>query len=128
MKELEKLLREFGLSRAWRTFTPIAVGYLGLPEKECPLYSPRCISKARRILSLIIDEGNFGFFRRKTIRRPKGYIAGKTYSFLRYSGLLLRKFQIDPVTTAKVYTKYIHNGAARVFSDITKRRDHCNPK
>lgn len=123
VEELKKLLNDFGLSRAWRSFTPVAVKYLGLPEKECPLYSPEYIDKARKILSLIIDEGNFGFLRHKTIRRPKGYLAGKTYSFFLVSGLLMRKFQIDPTTAATIYRRYIYNGIGKVFSDITKKKE-----
>ena len=123
VEELEKRLKDFGLSKAWRSFTPIAVEYLGLPEKECPLYSPEYIDKSGKIFSLIIDEGNFGFLRHKTIKRPKGYLAGKTYSFFIVTGLLLRKFQIDPTNTATMYRRYIYNGIGKVFSDLIKKKE-----
>lgn len=121
--ELEGLLKDFGLYRAWRTFTPIAVDYLGLPEKECPFYSPAYMEKAKKILSLIITEGNFGCLKRKSFKRPKGYLAGKIYSFLNYSRLLWRKFKIDPCNCLTIYRRYIYEGTHKVFSDLVKKRD-----
>lgn len=122
-EELEGLLKDFGLYRAWHTFTPIAVDYLGLPEKECPFYSPAYMKKAKKILSLMIAEGNFGCLKRKSFKRPKAYLAGKTFSFLNYSSSLWRKFKIDPCTCLTIYGKYIYEGVGKVVCDLIKKRD-----
>ena len=80
--KLSENLRSFGLMRAWKILSCVAVGYLGLPEDECPLYDASYAGKAAKMLDVIWMEGNFGHHSesRKT-PRPKGHFAGKFHSF-----------------------------------------------
>lgn len=121
-QELRRLLKAFGLLKAWQLFTPISVDRLGLPPEECPFYSPRYRRKAGMILSFIIQEGNFGRGKQKKSKRPKGYIAGKAYSFLHYSTRLYSKFRIDPATILRQHIGFMRNGIRQAISDMIKNR------
>lgn len=118
MAELEKLLKEFHLLNGWRFFTPIAVRYLGLPEQECPLYSPECINKADRILTLIMKEGNFGRARKKKTERPKNYLAGKVYSLLQVTSRSYSRVLLDPAMTLRYYINFVRIGSKAVIMDL----------
>lgn len=117
-QELEKLLKDFGLLRAWRIFTPIAVDHLGLPQDQCPLYSPKYRRKAGMALSFIMREGNFGQGRRPVMKRPQGYIMGKAYSFIISTSRLYSKLCFDPVTIIAFHAGLIRNGIRRVLDDM----------
>lgn len=116
--ELKMRLKEFHLMNAWSLFAPIAVEHLGLHESECPFYSPTKRKKANKILACVIKEGNFGRAVCNSSRRPKGYLAGKAYSFLRHSRRLIPKLWIDPNTLLRTYVRYVINGNTRIAKDI----------
>lgn len=119
--ELEQKLKEFNLLKAWKKFTPIAVELLGLPSEECPLYSSKNRSEAKRILSFILAEGNFGRAKQPDSIRPKGYLKGKLYSFKRHSARMYSKLWIDPHTISMSYISYVIKGMTHVIKDIMKR-------
>lgn len=118
---LEKLLKEFHLLNGWRYFAPIAVSQLGLPENECPFYSPEYGKEAERIFSYIIKEGNFGRAKQKPAKIPKGYVARKAYSFRIYTAQLFSKLWVDPWVVLMYYADYVGDGTARVIKDMFAR-------
>ncbi len=120
--ELERLLKDFRLLRGWKLFSPIAVNYLGLPEEECPLYANNYSKQSSKILSFILKEGNFGRATYKSSNRPKGYLAGKIYSFRRNSIRLTSKFAVDPHTILLTYGSYIYKGTRQVITDLLMSR------
>ena len=120
---LEQLLKEFRLLRAWKVFAPIAVEHLGLPSEECPFYTSKYSKKAERILSYIMKDGNFGRASKKRTFRPNGYLAGKKYSFTRNSARMFSKFCIDPYIISRNYCSYLIKGITHVVKDIMKKRN-----
>lgn len=116
--ELERLLKEFGLKRAWSLFTPIAVELLGLPADECPLYSPRHRRMSNHILGFILREGNFGRAKQKQSRRPKAYLPGKVYSLGFLTARLCAKLRIDPPMVWSYYSTTVKTGLKIVKRDI----------
>lgn len=118
--ELEKILKEYRLLSGWKSFAPIAVDYLGLPEAECPMYSIHNRKKSERILSIIMKEGNFGRASRNHNPRPESYIAGKIHSFRLNSLRLFKRLPIDPRTITRTYLSYIYKGLAQVINDTIK--------
>ncbi|MDE6511990.1 MAG: nucleotidyltransferase family protein, partial [Muribaculaceae bacterium] len=72
--ELVQKLKEYRLLNGWKSFAPIAVDHLGLPEAECPFYSIKYRRKSERILAMIMKEGNFGRANRTHTPRPESYI------------------------------------------------------
>ncbi len=118
--ELEKLLKQFHLLRGWKLFTPIAVRDLGLPENECPLYSKKYVKNASNILSFILKEGNFGRASQSKSERPKGYFAGKIYSFVHHSRKQMSKMSIDPYIILRYHFSYVLKGVFQVLTDMHK--------
>lgn len=120
--ELERLLREFNLIKGWRLCAPIAVDFLGLPESECPLYSPEYKKEAERIMTFIIKEGNFGRARRRTSAAPRAYLARKAYSFRMVASRLYVKFRIDPETVIRYFGSFVTHGTRGFIKEILAKK------
>ena len=62
VKLQERRLTKMGLMREWMAFAALLVDYLGMPVEALPLYSPdsKWSRKASRILSFVLETGNFG--------------------------------------------------------------------
>jgi len=105
---LEQHLRKTGLLRAAKAFGYITVRHLGLPE-ECLPFSVKGMEQAGEVLlEDIFATGNFGQHDARIKPRPKGYWAGKWYTFCRATKrcLKLRKYAPNealwyPVTLIK---------------------------
>lgn len=118
--KLEKLLKDFGLLKGWKLFTPIAVRLLGLPESECPFYSDTNPKLSDKILSHILTGGNFGRAAHQASNRPEGYLAGKFHSLKRHSAKLKEMFMIDPLSISLIYANILFKGTRRVLIDLLK--------
>lgn len=117
--KLSDNLRSFGLMRAWKVLSCVAVGYLGLPEDECPLYDASYAGKAAKVLDVIWMDGNFGHHSesRKT-PRPKGHFAGKFHSFKQNTSRIIRILSISTVDVVYSWIYYFINGMRNVFNRI----------
>lgn len=116
---LEHDLKEFGLLKVWKMFSYIAVNTLGLPEEECPLYDGTCSVTAMKILGYIFEEGNFGrHSSRITSPRPKGYVAGKLYSFRNTGSRYVRLSRIVPDFAFSYFTSYLSSGIYHFFKGL----------
>ena len=63
-----KSLTSHKLLHSWQVFGCLLVDLLGLPVEEFPFYDETQLPKAERLMDLIIESGNFGFF----LKRPQG--------------------------------------------------------
>lgn len=114
---LSGVLGEMGLMKEWKVFGYIAVHSLGLPAEEMPFYEPKYKKSAEKVLELILLEGNFGQENWKEYNRPKGYVAGKWYTFkLRYRRNL-RVLRLFPKESIRHMSKIIFRGIAVMFND-----------
>ena len=98
-------------------FGYIAVNTLGLPADEMPFYDPKYKKAAKKVLELIMLEGNFGKENMKGYNRPKGYIAGKWYSFKKRFGRNFRVLRIFPKESLRHMAKVTCVGIAVMFND-----------
>lgn len=114
---LSDVLCKMKLMKEWQVFGYIAVNTLGLPADEMPFYNPKYKKAAEKVLELILLEGNFGMENRKDYKRPKGYVAGKWYSFKRRFGRNLRVLRIFPMESLRHMAKVILVGLAVMFND-----------
>ena len=113
---LENDLRKFGLMDAWQIFASIAVRELGLPESECPLYTGVADSKADKVMEIIWAEGNFGYH--SSLRknpRPKGFIAGKLYTFRINTQRIFRLISICPKDIFIYWTDFFRIGIQKIL-------------
>lgn len=116
-EELKRNLKAFGIWRAWRIFGCIAVDTLGLPEDEFPFYTSRYVRYGEKMLAMIQQEGNFGFFDASRTRRPDGYIAGKLHSLKRMHLRMGRLFPVYSLSISMTWGRYIYNGIRQVLTD-----------
>lgn len=118
---LSDVLGKMRLMKEWQVFGYIAVNTLGLPADEMPFYEPKYKKIADKVLELIMLEGNFGMENRKDYKRPKGYVAGKWYSFKRRFGRNLRVLSVFPMESLRHITKVFICGIGVMFSDKFKK-------
>lgn len=114
---LSDVLSEMKLMKEWKVFGYIAVNTLGLPADEMPFYDPKYKKTAEKVLELIMLEGNFGKENMKGYKRPKGYVAGKWYSFKKRFGRNFRVLRIFPKESMRHMAKVIFVGLAVMFND-----------
>lgn len=114
---LSDVLCKMNLMKEWKVFGYIAVNYLGLSVEEMPFYDARCKKKAEKVLNLIMLEGNFGKENLKNHIRPKGYVAGKLYSFRKRFERNLRVLRIFPMESLRHITKVFVCGIGVMFSE-----------
>ena len=117
LDKLSSVLREMGLMKEWQVFGCIAVDTLGLPVEEMPFYDAKYRMKAEKVLALIMREGNFGQENLKGYNRPKGYVAGKWYSFKHRFGRNLRVLRLFPFEALQHISKVFVCGIGVMFSD-----------
>ena len=117
LDKLSSMLCEMKLMKEWKVFGCIAVDTLGLPAEEMPFYEPKYKKAAVKVLELIMLEGNFGQENMKGYKRPKGYLAGKWYSFKKRFGRNLRVLRIFPKESMRHMAKVVFIGIAVIFND-----------
>ncbi len=115
------MLKGMRLLEPWRLFGCIAVNDLGLPKAEFPFYDETRLPKSRRILGLILSDGNFGQANRKPIQRPKGYLAGKIHSLVEHFNRFLLLLFIAPGEASRVFRSIFTKGIRQVLQDIFHR-------
>lgn len=113
---LEKRLRKMKLMSEWKAFGALAVNYLGMPQEKMPFYSPstKWKRKANKLVSFIIETGNFGHNRSFSYYSNKPYFVRKAISLKRHMSDLAKQFTIFPLDTIKVWNRMIIEGIGEV--------------
>ena len=120
-ERLLAMLTGMHLLGPWRLFGFIAVHDLGLPQAEFPFYDETRLRKSRRILNLILSDGNFGRGARNRRPRPKGYLAGKHHSLRAHFHRFLQLLFIAPADAFCNFRLMLTRGIRKVFLDIYHR-------
>ena len=118
---LSDVLVKMGLMKQWQVFGCVAVEVLGLPQDEMPFYDAKYSRLASKVLDLMLLEGNFGQENQKSYNRPKGYVAGKLYSFRKRSQRNLRVLCLFPKEALRQWWKVLFVGVAVVFDERFRR-------
>lgn len=102
---LEKRLCEMGAMTEWKAFAALAVDSLGMPVEAMPFYSPskRWSRKARRILLLILETGNFGQNRDLEYQKHS-FVVRKAITLWRLSWDSIRQMFIFPIDPIRVWS------------------------
>ena len=106
-----------GAVTEWKAFAALAVEYLGMPVEAMPFYSAsaKWKRKASKILTFIIETGNFGHNRDYSYRRKYPYLVFKTISLWRHLKDYFRYSMIFPLDSIKVISNRLHEGFAVVL-------------
>lgn len=111
---LEQRNRNMGLMSEWCAFAALAVDSLGMPVESMPLYSPsrKWSRKASRIVSIILETGNFGYNRDKSYYFKSPFVIRKIISFAQNTGDSIRHFCIFPKDSSRVWWKRLGKGVS----------------
>ena len=111
---LEKRLKRMGLISEWKAFASFVFNYLNMPVEALPLYSDASTWKwkADRILSFIMETGNFGHNRDTSYYFKYPLLVQKIISFWRHNSDILKYFCIFPVDSIKVWVRMLSEGIA----------------
>jgi len=103
--KLENRILLMGLMSEWRVFAVLAVDYLGMPEDAMPFYKKsRVLSKkAKKIMSLVLETGNFGKKRGKSYKTKYPTLIRYIISFHRHFYDMIRKACVFPLTSISVW-------------------------
>ncbi len=104
-QKIEAHLRNMGLMSEWRVFAALAVDYLGMPEEAMPMFGSSVQEfkgKADRVLSFILETGNFGH------NREGG--GGILKTFGRRTKDTFKMMRIFPIDAWKMYFGMIRTG------------------
>ena len=102
---LESRLKKAGMMTEWKTFAALAVNALGMPYEAMPFYenSYKWQRKAERVLTFIMETGNFGHNRDLSFRQEQSAIKRKVQIFLYITGDSVRHFRNFPLDSIKVW-------------------------
>lgn len=116
---LESRLRKMGLMSEWRAYGALAVKYLGVPCEAMPFYSPdaKWRRKAKRIISFIIETGNFGHNRDISYYSRYPFVFRKFISVWRHTWDSMRRFCIFPMDSFLVWSRVMIMGVRAIFKD-----------
>ena len=119
LRVLEERIQRMGLHSEWGVFAALAVEYLGMPQEAMPLYSSSKILqwKAKRLLSYVLETGNFGHNRDNSYRREKSLLKVKLISLKRNFSDGLKQFLIFPIDSVKVFGKIFFFGVIRTVRE-----------
>ena len=117
-KKLEGTIRKAGVMTEWKVFSTLAVDYLGLAVEAMPLYSDesRWKRKSDKVMSFILETGNFGHNRDYTYRQKHSYLVFKAISLWKHLQDFGRYFIIFPLDSIKVTWRRICVGVAVTVS------------
>ena len=101
-KRLENHLQAMGLMTEWKVFGALAVEWLGMPSDAMPFYDSSYKGKSSRLLSFVLETGNFGH------NREIGGGVIKTFS--RRTSDAFKMMRIFPIDAWKLYFGMIRTG------------------
>lgn len=114
---LESRLRKMGLMSEWMAFGTVAVEYLGMPAEAMPFYSQSTSwkRKAGRIISFVMETGNFGHNRDSSYYAKYPGIVVQLISLWRHTCDSARHFLIFPVDAIKIWCRMVGMGISDAF-------------
>lgn len=114
---LKKVIRSFGLTKAWLLFACIAVSHLGVSPEKMPLYDPRMLGKSEKVLKDILKGGNFGYYSEDFIKINKSIKYTNCFSLIFglekvriYTKRFLFLFPLIPIEASIRYFKKLYYG------------------
>ena len=117
-------LKRLKLRSAWQMFASIAVDFLGFGAEEIPFYKAGLQDKARSMLALILEEGNFGYAMYGLDKRPTEFTKGKWFSmkvYLKRARVFFRCFPERRLIILRDIVYYMFDGVLRVLKHNLKK-------
>ncbi len=105
-------LKRMDIMDEWKGLAALAVDYLGIPSDAMPFYdaSAKWSSKARKILRIVLQKGNFGHKEDRSYYQKRSYIAIKVISLWRWIKDYFKLFAIFPQNSWRSFWKIVKGG------------------
>ncbi len=118
-KQLEKSLKRAGVWTEWKTFAALGVKILGMPQEAMPFYSEskKWKRKAKRVLSFVLETGNFGHNRDISYKTESIKIKRKALTLWYITKDSIKQCMIFPNDSIKVWLSQMLGG----LKTMTKR-------
>ena len=118
---LYEIITQMDMIKPWKAFGCVLVRVLGMPEEDFPFYEDVSDSKVNKILSRVLDEGNFGNQRGIHLKRGNIYLFNKILSFLGHIGRTSDLLFVFPKQAFERFALTLSNGFAKVWNDALIR-------
>lgn len=117
---LEERLCKMGFLSEWKAFAALAVDYLGMPVGAMPFYdaSRRWSRNAQKIVSFILEVGNFGHNRDNSFYMKYPLVASKLISLWRHLGDFFRHLFIFPKNSINVFIRTVFFGLRAMTKEV----------
>ena len=114
---LESRVRKARMMTEWKVFAAFAVEYLGMPANVMPFYdgSSRLKRKARVVLTLVSENGNFGQGKDKSYKHKYPKLIRYAISFGRHAKDAFRRFCMFPLDAMVMWWKLMMTGLREVL-------------
>lgn len=116
--DLLRDLKNLNLLRPWQIFGCIVVNQLGLPKEDFPFYTSEYEKISKRVLYLIMQVGNFGFYHLNDKEHPTGFLSGKFNSLLFKQKWVRTVFCLFPKDVSIFYIWYCCNGISNIIRGV----------
>ncbi len=109
---LNDRLKDMGLISEWKAFAALTVEYLGMPLESIPFSTRerKWTRKARGVMRLVMESGNFGNGRERNNKERYPKLIGFIISFWNYTKISIRKFAIFPTLALRGWWTLITSG------------------
>ena len=111
--QLEEDLKKTGLYRLWQAFGCMAVMYLGCPAESMPFYDEKYSKHGKRLLSYILESGNFGYYDERTKSDSRFYLVRRFVAFWGHLQMKLRNLLMFPEESIYGRPSFIVDGLKR---------------
>lgn len=118
---LGRILDDMKDLKPWQTFGCLIVDYLGLSREKFPFYNRHKHWKGKRLLKLILDEGNFGNYSSYHRVRRDNYLCEKWLSLKWHISRRYNRFVIFPYYRTHDLGRAIKAGISQVLKDLTSK-------
>lgn len=97
-------LQRMKVMTEWKTFSALAVDYIGMSEEALPFYRPSLYwsRKANLVVSFVLETGSFGHNRDYSYQQKYPFLIYKTISLWRHIKDTFKYFMIFPIDSVKV--------------------------
>lgn len=107
---LEARIKKMGIMTEWKSFGAMVVENLGMPKDAMPFYDSRFRVRGLRVMSFILETGNFGHNRHANETYKYPVVVRKAISFCRHTCDGFRFFRMFPLDAVKIWFEMIITG------------------
>ena len=109
-ERLFRRLSDMGILSEWKVFGCLIVDYLGLPQSSMPFYDESYKRKGERLLSYIIEDGNFGHNRDKSYSMKYPAVIRRCITLWKQLLNTIRLSELFPIDAYRFFVRFVFYG------------------